>query len=338
MQKTKIDLQDTSSFSQFFLDYLNEKPELEPFYGLAPKIENFETQISNKDFDQSKRDTLCQVLNLQYQAVKAKPAVQKNIDLLSKPNTFTITTGHQLNIFTGPLYFLYKIITVINSARELGEKHPDFNFVPVYWMATEDHDFDEISFFNLFGKKYRWECEEKGGVGRYSTDGVKELLKELPESVELFEKAYGDHQNLADAVRCYVNDLFGEYGVVVVDGDSHELKTEFASVIEDDLIRNSAHEKVGEANAALEALGYKTQIFPREINFFYLDDGVRERITKEGSKFKVLNTDLSFSETEIKNLIQKSPEKFSPNVVMRPLYQETILPNLAYIGGPAEII
>ena len=338
MQKTKIDLRDTHSFSQFFLDYLQEKPELKPFYGLAPKIENFEKQIANKEFDQAKRDTLCQALNAQYEPVEAKPAAQKNIDLLAKPNTFTITTGHQLNIFTGPLYFLYKIITVINAAKELSKKHPEYNFVPVYWMATEDHDFDEISFFNLFGKKYRWECEEKGGVGRYSTAGVRELLKELPESVELFEKAYEKHENLADAVRCYVNDLFGEYGVVVVDGDSHELKAEFAAVIEDDLIANSAHGKVGEANAALEELGYKTQIFPREINFFYLDHGVRERITKEGSKFKVLNTNLTFSESEIKDLIQRSPEKFSPNVVMRPLYQETILPNLAYIGGPAEII
>ncbi len=338
MQKTKIDLKATNSFSQFFLDYLDQNEELKSFYGLAPRIENFETQISKKEFDQSKRDTLCQALTRQYQSVEVQPAVQKNISLLSKPNTYTIATGHQLNIFTGPLYFLYKIITAVNAAKELGEQYPDYNFVPVYWMASEDHDFDEIAYFNLFGKKYRWESDEKGAVGRYSTAGLRELMKELPESVPVFDKAYGGHDHLADAVRCYVNDLFGAYGVVVVDGDDLALKAQFVDVMEDDLINNTALGKVNEANVALEALGYKTQIYPREINFFYLEDQLRERIVKEEGQYKVLNTDLSFSESELREHIKSHPDRFSPNVVMRPLYQETILPNLAYIGGPAEVI
>ena len=122
-----------------------------------------------------------------------------------------------------------------------------------------------------------------------------------------------------------------------MDADDTSLKQCFAPVIEDDLLNHEANKLVEKTNGQLADAGYKTQVYPREINFFYLDNGVRERIVEEEGNFKVLNTKLSFSREEIVTLIKRSPEKFSPNVVLRPLYQEVILPNLAYIGGPAEV-
>ena len=338
MKVEKIALEETNSFSSFFLDYLSGKKELKSFYGLEPTPENFKQQIQQKEFSQEKRDTLRRVISTQYEGLEIKDLVANNIASLSDHNTFTITTGHQLNIFTGPLYFIYKIVSVINACTTLKEKYPGNNFVPVYWMASEDHDFEEINHFHLFGKKYIWNCDQKGGVGRFDTSTISDLLSELPEQSDVFSKAYVEHGKLSDAVRCYINELFGQQGVVALDADDPQLKAQFASVIEDDLMNHHANDLVEDTSSVLNKLGYSSQIFPRAINFFYLDGDTRERIVRESSDWKVLSTDLKFSEEEIKELIQSSPEKFSPNVVMRPLYQETILPNLAYIGGPAEMV
>ncbi|MEP3388284.1 MAG: bacillithiol biosynthesis cysteine-adding enzyme BshC [Reichenbachiella sp.] len=338
MQVEKIDLRDTQSFSNFFLDYLDDKSVLKKFYGLRPKVECFEEQISRKQFADENRKVLCQVLEEQYAKVSQSAGVKSNLDNLKESNTYTITTGHQLNIFTGPLYFIYKIATVVNACKTLKEKYPAYNFVPVYWMASEDHDFDEISYFNLFGKKYQWQTDQKGAVGRFKNDGLKELLESLPEKTELFEKAYLENDNLADAVRFYVNELFADEGVVVVDADHPKLKRLFAPVIKDELLRSRSNDLVEATNREIEEAGYSPQIYSREINFFYLQEGSRERILKEDNAYQVNNTSLKFTEAEILSELDNHPERFSPNVVMRPLYQELILPNLAYVGGPAEMI
>ncbi|SMD33226.1 bacillithiol biosynthesis cysteine-adding enzyme BshC [Reichenbachiella faecimaris] len=338
MQVEKIDLRDTQSFSTFFLDYLDNKEELKKFHGLRPKMECFEEQISKKQFVDENRKVLCQVLEKQYSKINKSSVVSSNLASLKQSNAYTITTGHQLNIFTGPLYFIYKIATVVNACKALKKKYPAYNFVPVYWMASEDHDFDEISYFNLFGKKYEWKTDQKGAVGRFKTDGLKDMLESLPEKAELFERAYLENDNLANAVRYYVNELFSDEGVVVMDGDDAQLKALFAPVIKDELLTSTSNELVESTNSDLESAGYKPQIYAREINFFYLQDGSRERIIKDGKLYAIKNTSLQFSETEMLSELENHPERFSPNVVMRPLYQEVILPNLAYVGGPAEMI
>jgi len=329
-----LPLASTGAFPPLFLDYISQKDQLSPFYGLFPVLENFEKQLQQKSaFSPQHRQVLVQSLERQYAHLSHKP----DFSSLLQENTFTVTTGHQLNIFTGPLYVIYKIVTTINLARQLKEAYPAYNFVPVYWMATEDHDFDEISYFNLFGKKYTWQTQQKGAVGRMNPRELGEALKILPERLPIFEKAYLRHDNLADAVRCYMHDLFGKDGLVCLDGDDAALKRLFLPVIEDELKNSKAFDLVKNTTEAIESLGYHTQISPREINFFYLADGLRERIVKEGDAYKALNTDISFSEAEILALAKEHPEQFSPNVVLRPLYQEIILPNLAYIGGPSEV-
>ncbi|MCC9166412.1 bacillithiol biosynthesis cysteine-adding enzyme BshC [Pontibacter harenae] len=338
MKITKIDYAATGAFSQTISDYLSRSPQLQPFYNHFPTLEAFEAQIKEKSFSQEQRQVLHQALLQQYTSLtEIDPKVQQNIDLLLEPNTYTITTGHQLNIFTGPLYFVYKIITAINTCTQLKEKYPEHNFVPVYWMATEDHDFAEINHFSLFGKKYSWETEQKGAVGRFTTEGLEKVLEELPEAYPIFEEAYRNSKNLADATRAITHALLGEYGLVSIDGDDATLKKALTPFIEKELTENFSNKLVGEANAQLEELGYKPQVFSREINLFYLQDGLRERIVQEDGKNKVLNTDISFTQEEVLKLAQEHPEQFSPNVILRPLYEELILPNLAYIGGGAEV-
>lgn len=337
MKLEKVELGETGNFSPIFLDYLKEEEKLKPFYTHPPRISSFKDAISSRSFKIEKRELLVESLKNQYEHLSIKQVVQNNIESLKNQNTFTITTGHQLNLFSGPLYFIFKIVTVINACKKLKTEYPDHHFVPVYWMATEDHDFEEINHFNLFGRHYQWNTDQKGPVGRFSTDTLHALIDTIPERVTLFETAYSKGKTLAEATRFFVNELFGEEGLIVVDADNAKLKTSFSTVIKDDLLNNNAHRLVVKTSEELDSNGYKNQGFPREINFFYMEDGLRERIVKKEESYEVLNTNLSFSEAELLNLIETSPEKFSPNVIMRPLYQETVLPNVAYIGGPAEI-
>ncbi|MBA4056232.1 MAG: bacillithiol biosynthesis cysteine-adding enzyme BshC [Marivirga sp.] len=340
MQLDKVSLTDTHAFSSFFTDYIEQKETLKSFYHRFPLLENFKDQIAEKksSFPQDRRDVLVTSLLRQYEGFELSPSVEKNISVLKEPDTFTITTGHQLNIFTGPLYFIFKIVTVINICKQLKEKYPACNFVPVYWMASEDHDYDEIKYFKLYGKKYVWNTDQTGAVGRFSTKGLDTLVDEVPGDTKIFKDAYTKNKKLSQAVRHYVNALFKEEGLIVFDSDDRSLKSQFANVMSEDILGNVNKTAVDHTNTQLESLGYKTQIFCRDINFFYLTDGLRARIEKHEDRFRVVDSNLSFSRAEIEKLISSEPEKFSPNVILRPLYQEVLLPNLAYIGGPAEVI
>ncbi|MEO9868944.1 bacillithiol biosynthesis cysteine-adding enzyme BshC [Ekhidna sp.] len=337
MRTETLPLDETDCFSQFFIDYINQKQELAPFYSAFPSVTNFKEVIEKKSFKDDHRQVLVKVLEEQYEELDISDAVSGNISSLADSKTFTITTGHQLNIFTGPLYFIYKIVTVINTCKTLKQAYPDYSFVPVYWMASEDHDYDEINHFFFEGKKYVWDTDQTGAVGHFDPSALKDIVSKLPKGAEFFKDAYSQ-KTLAKAGRSYVNYLFGSEGLVVVDADNTDLKALFSPVIEDDLFVHSPEDLVAKTSASLESQGYKTQVHARQINFFYLDNGIRERIEKTDSGFEVVETNLTFSDYEMRKLIKDHPERFSPNVILRPLYQETILPNLAYIGGPSEAV
>jgi len=337
MHCEKIKFEEIGTFSNLFLDYIQQDQSLNSFFHLPPIIESFHTIIKKRKFSVRQREILISSLKNQYLNHKITSSVTLNIESLRKDKTFTITTGHQLNIFTGPLYFIYKILTVINTCEILNTQYPDHHFVPVYWMASEDHDLEEIRSFSLFGKKYTWDTIQEGPVGRMDPSSIKTVLDQLPEKIGLFENAYLNHDTLSQAVRYYVNELFGKYGLVVIDADDTTLKEQFKHIIKDDLLDHHANDLVESASSKLAEKGYKTQVYPRAINLFYMQDNIRKRLVKERGSYKVVDTNLKFTENEILQEVETNPESFSPNVILRPLLQEIILPNIAYIGGPAEI-
>ncbi|MGB4774905.1 MAG: bacillithiol biosynthesis cysteine-adding enzyme BshC [Daejeonella sp.] len=350
MKATYIDYSETNSFSPAVISYLNNDPKLSPFISHQPTISGFRELLKNKKSN-ADRTALVNVLKEQYSKNSGNPPsvlVANNIELLLQDNTYTVTTGHQLNIFTGPLYFIYKIVTAINLAKELKANFPDKNFVPVYWMATEDHDFEEINHTYIAGKKIVWDQDTKGATGRLPLDTIHQSVKEyiavlgLSENAEnlaeIIKNSYLNHNSLADATRYLADSLFAKYGLVILDADNWELKKQFASVMEQDIIGQNSFKTINNTNADLQRAGIEAQVNPREINFFYLSEHLRERIVFDNGKYSVLNTEITFSEEDLRSEIRNHPEHFSPNVVMRPLYQETILPNIAYIGGGAEIV
>lgn len=350
-EKKFIDFEKTGILSPLILDYLSGSPELNSFYKYSPSLESFASAIAGRKEAKTNRKLLANVLLKQYKTVfennfSGNEIVKSNIEKLRSDSCFTVTTGHQLNIFTGPLYFLYKIISTINLSEKLKEAYPGNHFIPVYWMASEDHDFEEINHIHLFGKKIIWQGNERGACGRMNTQSLKSAIDELKiicgegdsakEIISLFEKAYIGSNNLAEATRSVVHALFAKFGLVIVDGDNKELKKEFAVSMKDDLLKHTAYKLVSETNKLLEA-NYKVQVHPREINLFYLGNASRERIEAENGTFKILNTELKYSTEQVMDILGKNPESFSPNVVLRPLYQEKILPNLAYVGGGGEL-
>ncbi|WP_411895389.1 bacillithiol biosynthesis cysteine-adding enzyme BshC [Winogradskyella sp. A2] len=345
-----IPFRETNYFSKFICDYLDQKSELAQFYNRFPTLNNFKAQIEEKagNYDSNNRKVLSNVLKQQYAEINMSKATASHIESLEKDNTFTITTGHQLNLFTGPLYFLYKIISTINLTKQLKAAYPDFNFVPIYWMASEDHDFEEINYFNFRGKKVQWNSDQKGAVGHFDTKGLDEVLsvisaefgpgKNADQLKDWFKNTYLNHNNLADATRFLANELFGDHGLVIIDADHNQLKRLFIPQMKAELLEQTSFKNVSGTNNKLEELDLKIQVNPREINLFYINNGLRERIVELDGRYTVLETDITWSKEELLQHLNEHPERFSPNVIMRPLYQEVILPNLCYIGGGGEMI
>ena len=343
-----ITFRDTNYFSSLICDYLDENPDLNQFYNRFPNLENFKDQIEEKQnsFKSETRTILVETLKEQYQNVHLSSLTKKNIEALNDSKTFTITTGHQLNLFTGPLYFLYKIVSTINLVKELKAKYSDCNFVPIYWMATEDHDFEEINYFNFKDKKVQWNIETKGAVGELNTNGLEDVFNIFSSELgqgenadflrNLFKKSYLEHNNLADATLYLANALFSDYGLVILDANKPELKRLLIPFIEKELVEQVSYKSVIDSNAALEKQ-YKIQVNPREINLFYLDKDLRERIIENNGLYQVNETTISWNKSDLLKEVNEHPERFSPNVIMRPLYQEVVLPNLCYIGGGGEL-
>ncbi len=342
----QIPYSSTGNFSSIFLDYLEEEQKLKPFYTYSPNISSFESIIADRKKLSINRALLLQVLKEQYQHIDASELSLQNIAALANENTFTITTGHQLSLFTGELYFIYKIITCINLAEKAAAANPGYKIVPIFWMASEDHDFEEINHASIAGTKFEWKAQSGGAVGELATSGIDQIIDSIDhylgnqagkeKIIRLLKLAYAEQKSLAVATRILVNELFKQYGLVILDANHPLLKKEFSEIIRSDIFEQNSFHQVTASNALLENQ-YPIQVNPREINFFYLSENTRSRIIKTERGFETADQKNQFSAEELQAEIKLHPENFSPNVLMRPLYQEYILPNLAYVGGPGEI-
>ena len=337
----------TNLFSKIILDYLDNKETIKPFFNLYPSKESFKKIIQEKKEQKVDRENLIAVLKDQYKNVPESANAMKNIDLLLKPSSFTITTAHQPNLFTGPLYFVYKILHVIKLAKGLKKQFSSNDFIPVYYMGSEDADFAELNHFTVQGKSYSWNTNQKGAVGRMIIDkNLIALIDELEQqiSIEPFGaeiiKALRDAYQLGISIQTatflFVHQLFEKYGLIVLIADDARLKKQMLRVFEDDLFQQKPSVIVEQTGNKLSEK-YNVQANPREINLFYLKDDIRERIIKQQDGFVVHNTKIKFTSEEIKKELEQHPDRFSPNVILRGLFQETILPNLAFVGGGGEL-
>jgi bacillithiol biosynthesis cysteine-adding enzyme BshC len=345
---TYLPYSDTGYFSRLVTDYLKKEPRLAEFFTYYPDRDGIAMAIDERKKYPVDRETLVNILTHQYAGLHKYDAVVTNIDLLKDENTFTVCTAHQPNLLTGYLYFVYKIIHAIKLAEELKTLQPENNFIPVYYMGSEDNDLDELGVFRYADKKFVWDGGgQSGAVGRMHTASLRPLLDELfkllgppgaycDQLKELLEHTYLQHDTIAKATQYLVNELFGRYGLIVLDPDEAAFKKAILPVLKDDLLNQTAYSLVSQQAAELNK-HYKVQATPRPINLFYLDTELRERIEKEGAYWSVLNTDIKWDETALQEELEVHPERFSPNVILRGILQETILPDVAFIGGGAEV-
>lgn len=352
MALTRIPYRNTGYFSPLICDLIDGNPALDQLISGPVEIGAFKAKLLEKQqhYSSKTRKVLVDSLRDQYQAIDHKAAVDAHLTLLEKDTTFTITTGHQLNLFTGPLYFFYKIISTINLCKQLKTAYPNFDFVPIYWMATEDHDFEEISFFHFQGRKMQWAQESQGAVGRLSLASLSPLLDLFEQAIgetnrakdlkTLIHSTYRTADTLAEATQKLVHHFFAEEGLVILDADRKALKECFIPQIKNDLAHSYCRTAVEDTIAKIKSeynKDYVPQVNPRQVNLFYLKDDLRERIERTSTGYITTETKTTFTKENLWKEVESHPERFSPNVLMRPLYQEVILPNLCYIGGGGEI-
>ncbi len=351
---TQISYSDTGLFSPLVRDYIEGKGTARTFVPHAPTYEGIEAAIAKrKNTPHAHRSVLVEVLKKQYEILALQTGneiskqVLENVTSLASEHTFVVTTAHQPNIFTGPLYFFYKIIHAIQLAADLKLKYPSYNFVPVYYMGSEDADIEEVGGFVLGGAKHQWITKQTGAIGRMKVDdALIGLLQNLEgywsvkpngnEILALVKKAYQKGKTINDATLELVNGLFSDKGLIVLQPDDAALKALFIPVMEKELKTRFSHQAIQPTLDKLEK-EYHIQSAGRSLNLFYLHDQQRARIEKEGDRFVIIDSTISFTEQEIINELHAHPEKFSPNVILRGVYQETILPGVAFIGGGGEL-
>jgi len=337
----------TGFFSRLVVDYLNGNAALAPFYKYPVSIDGIQQAIADHKDHPYNRQLLVDELANQYKDVQLTEKQRSNLQKLKASNCFTVTTAHQPNIFTGPLYFIYKILHAIKLADELKQQLPANDFVPVYYMGSEDADLDELGHIYLSGQKLEWQTTQTGAVGRMIVN--KELLKLIDAiagqiSVQPFGEAiikalrdcYKENTTIEAATFKFVNELFAEFGLLILLPDNPNLKRAFNTIVQKELNEGFSHEAV-EATAAAFPKDYKLQASGRELNLFYLKENARERIERSGSDWIVNNTNLVFTNDELLAELEQHPERFSANVILRPVFQEMILPNIAFIGGGGEL-
>lgn len=342
-----IPFKTTRSFSNLVNDYLAGNEKLSPFYEFTPDEQGMENAINARKQFPIDRVLLHKNVNKHYEGVKINDRLQKNIKSLQSDNCFTICTAHQPNIFTGHLYFIYKILHAVKLAEELSAKYAEYDFVPVYYMGSEDADLEELGELDISGKHYQWTTNQKGAVGRMKVDeALIEIIEEVALQIEvlpfgngIIEKmrtCYALGLSIEKATFAFVHSLLGDYGVVIILPDSDDLKKTFLPIVEKELSEQFSNKAV--ASTIKDFPGeYKIQTEGREINLFYLEADQRERVQLIDGKFLVDGNEGEMSNSELLEKFKAHPARISPNVILRPLFQEILLPNIVFIGGGGEL-
>lgn len=325
------------------------QPELyTEFINYLPTVDGLKKAIEGRKDFKVDRDLLYSQLMDAYKNVDATELQLEHIESLKQPNTYTVVTAHQPSLLTGPLYYVTKLFSTVKLAKAISESLTGIKIVPIFINGSEDHDFEEVDHLQIFGKSIKWINEEKGAIGRKSLKGLEEAISEFTailgsgassqDVTKVLLKSLEESNTYNDFTFKMINGLFGHTGIIVLSMDNKAFKQSFIPIIKKEIFEKPSQAIILKTQEEIhEKFGYKAQAFPREINFFYLSNQSRERIEYNDGKYNILNTNTSFTKDEMLNEIEMHPDKFSPNVITRPLFQEFILPNLAYVGGGGEL-
>lgn len=346
--------------SNLFDDYCSGLPNAKQFYiGHFSDLMAYETHLQILETRSYNREHLCSVLERQNQKFLSGQKTFSNISLLRDPRTFAVVTGQQVGIFTGPLYTLYKALTAVHLTSWLKAQFPAYQFVPMFWLEGEDHDIEEVSVVGIVNKdndfvRLRYGKPLEEGEKNYQSvgsksfdDSIKNVIASMIDSsaetdftskvMNTFSAAYCEGVSFTHAFACLMNSLFPQHGIIIIDPSDHEIKKNLSQVFLHELETfPSSGEEIIQRSAELEDL-YHAQVKPRAINLFYFNKGGRYAVEPGENDFWLRGTRQRFQRDELRSLAQTSPELFSPNVLLRPIVQDYLLPTIAYVAGPAEV-
>ncbi len=356
----QIDYSDIPGNQNLFLDYIYEYENVSTFY---PKnFRNNDDFIKTFDeltnYNRPHRKEISEIIKKQYSLFKVSKQTESNISALASEKTFAIVTGQQVSLFGGPLYTIYKIITTIKLSQLLKEKYSDFNFVPIFWMDVDDHDFDEVASINIFDKKNRpnkisyndgLEDEtNRGSVGKIKfnfnlADTYTDLENALNDSefkaeiLHLLKGCYNEEKTFKDSFKELFIKLFDEYGLIIFDPQESSVKNILLPIFEKEINNFEKHTTTNVLRSAELEEVYHAQVKVKPVNLFYTDETGRHLVEPVEGEFRFRGRRKRLNKEELLNLLYYDPSSFSPNVLLRPICQDYLFPTAAYVGGPSEI-
>lgn len=345
--------------SKLFIDYVYNFKNVQRYYAYDfNDFNNLFWLIESVLKNYKNRDAVVKVLKKQNLS-DGNTHVERNLELLSKGNTLAVVTGQQVGLFSGPIYTIYKIITAIKLSYFLSDRFPEFNFVPIFYLESEDHDFFESNNVKIFNSKNEivklefnpnLKRENYGPVGDIKFDEkIDETLKKLEDELQetefknevlkLIRSAYSKGSNFAQAFVKFVGELFKDFGLIFLNPNDLEFKKLLVPIFEKEIDEHPRlSELIVNVSAELEE-EYHAQIKPRPLNLFlfYKDGRFPIEPADEEGIFRLKGARFKFSRDELKTILETSPHLLSPNVVLRPICQDVLLPTVCYVAGPSEI-
>ncbi|MGB1019217.1 MAG: bacillithiol biosynthesis protein BshC, partial [Chitinophagales bacterium] len=284
MKVEKLPILDLDILSDLMQDYLQEKSKVKDLFDYTKDISSFKKIIDDRSKININRSLLVDELTKQYSDLPDTDFVLNQIESLSSENTFTVTTAHQLCLFTGPLYFIYKAVSVIKLSQLLSKEYKEYNFIPVFWLGSEDHDFEEVNHFNIYNKKIVWTSEQSGPVGMMKNTNINNVIKELAkilygnkdtEFIKYLKSVFLESENYTKSFISFLHYLFGAHGLVVLEQNNKLYKSAFSEILQDEIFSNLIEKSIEKNNNYIER-NYELQAYSRSINIFYMKAGLRE--------------------------------------------------------------
>ncbi len=355
-----INYSDIPGFPNLFLDYIYEFDNVQKFYkkNFMDNNSYLQTFEQLKSYVRPHRNDVTNILTDQYLGYLPSKLTENNINALNDENTFAIVTGQQATLFGGPLYTFYKIITTIKLSNLLKERFSDYNFVPVFWMEVDDHDFKEIQSVNIIDQYnkvksliYDDGIEEeinRGSVGKlkfnaninYTIEDLEKSLRDnefKDEIMNLINNCYYEGITIKEAFKKLLFHFFDEYGLVIFNPQDRRVKDILLPVFEKEIDNYAVHSNENVLRSAELEENYHAQVKVNPINLFYSDGGGRHLVEPVEGEFRFRGRRKRISKDEIKKLLYYDPAAFSPNVLLRPICQDYLFPTAVYVGGPAEV-
>ncbi|MGA9121412.1 MAG: bacillithiol biosynthesis cysteine-adding enzyme BshC [Bacteroidota bacterium] len=352
--------QSAGGYSTLFQDYLHGAPDaMKYFAGPFRDGAGSASVMQAIDAHPVERNVLAQVLREQNTGYGAGQRTMENIERLGRPNSYAVVTGQQVGIFGGPLYTVYKAATTLLLASKLKQKFPQKEFVPVFWLEGEDHDFEEMSGMAIPDREGRMTPvtylpggilpeRNTGPVGEMVFDEwiekaisrVQELLPLTEFSEPLFatlKSCYAPGKTFNEAFARWLGYLFRDHGLVFVSVNNPRFKQLLSPLFVREVTEFPAVSQLVITQSAELEQQYHAQIKTKSINLFLFHKGGRYLIEPRETDYSLKGTRHFLSKDELLQIARETPELLSPNVVLRPIAQDTILPTVAYVAGPSEI-